>query len=127
MPSFKEWKYAFYKNEQAFTLIEALFALSIFMFIVFFVAPIFQIVLNEKAAQGESQSMEWEVFCSQMKKEIRMVTQVDVVAGKLILTKDSDTIQYEKYGNNLRRRVNFTGHEIVLQNVSEVVFVILHN
>lgn len=66
--------------------------------------------------------MEWDVFCSQMKKEIRVSNKADVVAGRLVLTTNSETIYYEKYNNILRRRVNSTGHEVILQNVSQVTF-----
>ncbi len=66
--------------------------------------------------------MEWEVFCSQAKKEIRVSNKADVVAGRLVLTTNSETIYYEKYNNILRRRVNSTGHEVILQNVAQVTF-----
>lgn len=127
IPFYLKWKYADFKNEQAFTLIEALFALSIFSTIVFFAAPLLQIILNDKAFLAENQEMEWEVFCSQIKKEIRMDSGAEVFAGRLILTKDTDSIQYEKYGSNLRRRVNNLGHEIILQNVSDVSFSLQNN
>lgn len=120
-------KYAEYSNEKAFTLLEVLFAFSIFTIIIFFMVPVFQIVLNNKDSHAQIQAMEWEVFCSQIKKEIRLSNQVQVDANRLILTKDTETIQYEKYGSNLRRRVNSTGHEVLLQNVSQYSFTLLNN
>ncbi len=89
--------------------------------------PIFQIILNTKDKQTSIQAMEWEVFCSQIKKEIRMSSHAEVLSARLILTKDSDTVIYEKYGSNLRRRVNSNGHEIILQNVSQYTFSIFKN
>ncbi|WHY90501.1 competence type IV pilus minor pilin ComGF [Neobacillus cucumis] len=126
-PFFPKQKFAVCKNEKAFTLIESLFALAIFSILVFFMAPLMQIVLNNKAIQGEDQPLEWEVFSSQLKREVRSYMKVEVLSGRLFLTKDAETIQYERYGTNLRRRVNSTGNEIVLQNVSDVVFVLLNN
>ncbi|MDR6998727.1 competence type IV pilus minor pilin ComGF [Neobacillus niacini] len=126
-PFFPKQKFVVCKNEKAFTLIEAIFALAIFSILVFFMAPLMQIILNNKAIQGEDQPMEWEIFCSQLKREIRTYSRVEVISGKLILTKDAETVQYERYGNNLRRRVNNSGHEIVLQNVSDAAFVLLNN
>jgi competence protein ComGF len=120
-------KYAVYSNEKAFTLLEVLFAFSIFTIIIFFMTPVFQIILNNKDSHAQIQAMEWEVFCSQIKKEIRLSTRAQVIANRLILTKDTETIQYEKYGSNLRRRVNSTGHEILLQNVSQYSFTLLNN
>lgn len=126
-PFFPKQKFAVCKNEKAFTLIESLFALAIFSILVFFMAPLMQIVLNNEAIQGEDQPLEWEVFSSQLKREVRSYMKVEVLSGRLFLTKDAETIQYERYGTNLRRRVNSTGNEIVLQNVSDVVFVLLNN
>jgi len=125
--SFKKRKFAQFLNEKAFTLIEALFALSIFTMIVFFMTPIFQVMLKNIDSHAGIQEMEWTVFCSQIKKEIRMSSHAEVVSGKLILTKDADTIIYEKYGTNLRRRVNSTGNEIILQNVADFTFTLLNN
>ncbi len=124
-----KWKLAENSNEKAFTLIEALFALSIFMIIIFFISPIFHLLLGQKESQVRLQAMEWEVFCNQLKKEIRLSTQAKLGSGgvTLILTKDSETISYERYETYLRRRVNSTGHEIVLQNVSQYSFILLPN
>lgn len=114
-------------NDKAFTLIEVLLAFLIFTIIIFIMTPMFQIMLNPEDSQADLQPMEWEVFCSQIKKEIRLSSRAEVVSGRLILTKDTETIQYEKYGTNLRRRVNSTGHEILLQNISQYSFSILNN
>lgn len=127
MHSFQNRKFVVPSNEKAFTLIEVLIAFSIFATIIFFMAPIFQIILNAKGNDAELQAMEWEVFSSQMKKEIRLSTRAVVDSGRLILTKDTETVQIEMYGSNLRRRVNSTGHEIILQNVSQSTFSIINN
>ncbi len=120
-------KYTANSNEKAFTLVEVLFALTIFMIIIFFITPIFHVILDQKESQVKLQAMEWEVFCNQFKKEIRLSTEAKVASGKLIITKGSETIAYEKYSTYLRRRVNDTGHEIILKNVSQYSFTILPN
>jgi competence protein ComGF len=114
-------------NETGFTLIEVLLALTILSIIAFYMGPIFHTVLNNHRSQYALQEMEWEVFCMQMKKEIRMASKAEVVSGRLILTKDSETIYYEKYNSLLRRRVNSLGHEILLQNVSDYQVTVLTN
>ncbi len=89
--------------------------------------PLFQIILNNKDTEASLQAMEWDVFSSQIKKEIRLSSRAEVISNRLILTKEAETIQYEKYGTNLRRRVNSTGHEILLQNVSQYSFTLINN
>lgn len=120
-------KFAGLLSERAFTLIEALFALSIFMCIVFFMTPMLQVLLRETDPKAAAQSLEWEVFCSQVKKEIRMSSRAQINSGRLYLTRDADTILYEMYGSNIRRRVNSTGNEIILQNVAAFSITIVNN
>ncbi|MBY0145660.1 competence protein comGF [Neobacillus niacini] len=124
---FKGLKSVQFPNEKAFTLLEVLFAFSIFTTIIFFMLPVFQIVLDHKDSNKRLQEMEWDVFCSQVKKEIRIVSKAQVVSGRLVLTLNSDTIYYEKYGSNIRRQVNSSGHETLLQNVASVTFTRVNN
>lgn len=114
-------------NNRGFTLIETLFAFSIFTIIIFFISPVFQLILNNTDLTERLQLMEWEVFCSQIKKEIRMSQNAEVVAGNLVLLEDNQTVLYEKYNTILRRRVNNLGHETLLQNVSVVNFKRINN
>lgn len=114
-------------NEHAFTLVEMLFAFFIFTMIIFLISPVFSIMLQQNDRQRRLQMMEWEVFCSQIKKEIRMSTKAQVVNNRLFLTEDTGTIVFEKYENILRRRVNNTGHEVLLQNISDVNFTLMPN
>lgn len=116
-----------YPNEKAFTLLEVLFAFSIFTTIVFFMFPVFQIILDNKDSNVRLQNMEWDVFCSQIKKEIHISSKVEVVSGNLVLTLGNEKVLYEKYGSNIRKRVNSTGHETLLQNVSVVTFTRINN
>lgn len=126
-PYFQKQRFAKYRNEKGFTLLEVLFAFTIFMTIVFFMIPVLHIVVDNNDSYGRLQEMEWDVFCSQVKKEIRISTKAEVVSGRLVLTNNNESIYYEKYGSNLRRRVNFSGHETLLQNVSSVTFTRIHN
>jgi competence protein ComGF len=127
LPSCQEQKFVMYRNEKGFTLLEVLFAFSIFMTIVFFMVPILHMVLDNKDSDGRLQEMEWDVFCSQIKKEIRISSKAEVISGRLVLTYNNESINYEKYGSNLRRRVNASGHETLLQNVSSVTFTRINN
>lgn len=51
-----------------------------------------------------------------------MSQKINPQVNKLFLTRDSDSILYEKFGTNVRRRVNLTGNEILLQNVKSIQF-----
>jgi competence protein ComGF len=115
------------QSELGFTLLEVMFAFSIFTTVIFFLTPVLQIILNNENSEVRVQEMEWEVFCSQVKKEIRSVSRAEVVSGRLVLTNNNETIYYEKLGTNLRRRVNSSGHEVLLQNVVDVTFSRLKN
>ncbi|MEH7178731.1 competence type IV pilus minor pilin ComGF [Neobacillus vireti] len=124
---FQEMKSVLNPNEKAFTLLEVLFAFSIFTTIVFFIIPLLPIIADTKDSNERLQEMEWEVFCSQAKKEIRIGSKAEVLSGRLVLTNNNETIYYEKYGSTIRRRVNSTGHETLLQNVAVVTFTKIKN
>lgn len=110
-------------NESGFSLAEMLLSLSAFCVISIILVPsVFVMESSKVRAELALQNMEWEVFLAQTKKELRMSSSVQVQSGKLVIKSGKDVIIYEKYGANLRRRVNLTGHEIVLQNISSASF-----
>lgn len=114
-------------NNKGFTLLELLYSLTIFCLIVSFIPITFQYVLHEEPIQKRLQHLEWEVFISQLKKELRMSDQATVSNNKVYLWKNGEIIIYEKYGSNIRRRVDYTGHEIVFQKVNAVTFHVIKN
>jgi competence protein ComGF len=111
------------QNEKGFTLVEMLIAFAAFCMLVSFFPLAIQTVASNKYLDQRNQRLEWEVFLSQVKKETRLSSQVTVLGDKLLLQKNGETILYEKYGSNLRRRVNYTGHETLLQNIASVQFI----
>lgn len=88
-----------------------------------FLPLFFSIVFNHASIDARIQKMEWELFLSQIKKEIQSCDDLLVVNGQLVLMDGTDIVTFEKYNNQLRRRVNTKGHEIVLQNVESIRFV----
>lgn len=110
-------------NEHGFTLVETLFAFSVFLIIVFFISPLFQIMLADRDLNVHLQKMEWDVFCSQINFELHSSLNVVIAReDKLIITSNIGTVTYEKYNHSLRRQVYEMGHEILLQNVAKVAF-----
>lgn len=120
MPSYM--KNAGVQNNKGFTLIEMLVAFSIFLLIMGFLPLMLSTISREQPLEKRIQQLEWEIFISQIKKEIRMSQKVTITNQILQLEKDGEMIIYERYGSNLRRRVNNKGHEIVLQQVQAFSF-----
>lgn len=96
---------------------EMLFAFSIFSVIVALLPLMVQLIIQDRPLDTRTHRFEWEVFISQIKKEVRMSQRVTVNNQKIQLDKDGQIIIYEKYGSNLRRRVDGKGHEVLFQQV----------
>lgn len=108
-------------GEQGFTMLEMLFSFTIFCVIVT-LFPTFIGMVLQGPTDSRLQRFEWEVFVSQIKKEIRFVDQLYVEGNIVYLQKESDIVTYELYQDKLRRRVNGMGHEVLLQNVANIRF-----
>lgn len=104
-------------NSRGFTLVEMLFAFSVFSVIVALLPLMVQLIIQDRPLEARAHRFEWEVFISQIKKEVRMSQRVTVNNQQIQLDKDGQIIIYEKYGSNLRRRVDGKGHEILMQKV----------
>ena len=109
-------------NNKGFTLVEMIFAFSIFLIIASFIPISISMLYQNGLVDERLQKMEWEVFIAQVKKEIRVSDHVNVDGNKLYLKKNGQTILYQQYNSNIRRRVNLKGHEIMLQNIKSVQF-----
>ncbi|WP_257987838.1 MULTISPECIES: competence type IV pilus minor pilin ComGF [Bacillus] len=109
-------------SNKGFTMLEMLYAFAVFLIIVSFVPLSYKLILNDESMGSRLQTMEWEVFASQAKKEIRMSERIEIQGDKLLIGKGGSIISYEKYGSKIRRRVDNAGHEILLQNVATVEF-----
>lgn len=118
----KQSSYMKESHENGFTFIEMLCAFSLFLILLSFIPLCIPLIYQDGFVQERLQRMEWEVFHSQLKKELRMSDEVTVSSSKLTLIKNTETIVYEKYGPSIRRRVNFQGHEIMLQNIQSLQF-----
>jgi competence protein ComGF len=105
-----------------FTLAEALLGLAAFCLLAALLPLSFQVFSKVDQGNSRLQTMQWEVFSNQIKKEIRMSQKINPQVNRLFLTRETDSILYEKFGTNVRRRVNLTGNEILLQNVKNIQF-----
>ncbi|MBN8200460.1 ComGF family competence protein [Bacillus sp. NTK034] len=103
-------------------MLEMLFAFSIFLMIVTFLPVSFNFLFQDWKMEARTQRLEWHVFINQLKKEIRLADSADISPVSIVLTIDGKSVIYEKYGSNLRRRVDMKGHEIVLQKLDRITF-----
>ena len=115
-------RYMKVSNNKGFTIVEMMIAFSAFLLIVSFIPLSFRLFYHDGFVEERLQRMEWEVFIGQAKKEIRMGEGISVVNNRLTFVKSGQSINYEKYGTNIRRRVGLQGHEIMLQNIKTVTF-----
>lgn len=101
-------------------MIEMLFSLMILMTISLFVLQLFTIIQTQIGTKNKIHPKEWEIFTLQMQQEVRSSKSQDVVGNKLYLLSGEDLSLIEQYNDKLRRRVNGEGHEVILQNISNV-------
>lgn len=107
------------QNKKGFTLIELLISLSIFLAISSLILQMLTNVHTSLRSDAGINPKEWEIFLNQLKRQVYLSTEQKVSGSKLYLTvKNSEIVLIEKYGEKLRRRVNGTGHDVLLQNVS---------
>jgi len=117
-----------YINNKGFTMLEMLYAFSIFLLFAAFFPLSMRYLLQHDDLEARSKVLEWNVFMNQLKKELRMAESFQVLSGERItLNKSGQVILYEKNGTNIRRRVDAKGHEIVFQAVDTVHFENINN
>lgn len=115
------------KIEAGFTLLEMMLCL-LFLSIFFLLVPRLHSLFIEKPYSKQINSWEWDVFMEQVQLEFREFQLRSNVQlgdeGNIILFQMSngDNITYEMLGNNIVRKVNTLGREIILQKVSSVSY-----
>ena len=104
------------KNEKGLTLLELMLTLTILMSIIWVIPLLMSAALHDAGA--DFQQEEASLFFHLFSKEVREAANVAHSRGSVDVTKkDGTMVKYEMYGSSIRRRVNNTGHEIVLQEV----------
>ncbi|KIP22201.1 Competence protein ComGF [Anoxybacillus ayderensis] len=111
------------RTERGFTLIEVLMSLTAFLIILSLLATAFHLSLNYTAKRGNFHYFEWLVFIQQAKMELRESKDVRIYGTTIQFDKwTGERVTYEKYGTIIRRRVNATGHEIMLQSIQHISY-----
>ncbi|WP_078382680.1 competence type IV pilus minor pilin ComGF [Sutcliffiella halmapala] len=116
------------KKSGGFTLIEVLVSFSVVLVLTAFFPILLKSIYTLTKENKEIHPLELEVFIHQAKMEIRNAKHV-TTNGKMltIMNRNNQTITYENYEGKVRRRVNGSGHEILLQNVHQVTYVEQNN
>lgn len=109
-------------RDGGFTFTEMLLSFSLFLILVSFFPLGVNILLGQSLLTKELQEMEWQVFVSQAKKEIRMCDELIITGDGLFMKMNGHLIEYKKWGEYLRRRVDGKGHELILQQVKSAAF-----
>ncbi|TLS36433.1 competence type IV pilus minor pilin ComGF [Pseudalkalibacillus caeni] len=108
-------------NNTGFTLIELLIALSVLLILLSCITPFIKVIFPPAASKLDMD--EFQLFAYKLGEEIREGHQLTVTANGLeFLNYRGETVQYQSYGTMIRRRVNGSGHDVVLQNISQVLF-----
>lgn len=108
------------KKQAGFTLLEVMITFAIFLMIAsltpqFFKLISFQPKLLQRAETG--------IFFQQLAIDVHQSANVAVVKNIVYLQLGKDkTVTYAYFYNRIRRQVNNTGQEIVLQKVASVQF-----
>lgn len=112
-------------SARGFTLIEMLLSLAVFLIIVFFIVSTIPHLRFHQIGDTTAAEMEWNLFLQQAKMEVREALAIRISDNKLFFLKETkengkvvfEWIRYEQYNDVLRRRVDGSGHEILLYGV----------
>lgn len=117
-----------FNNQSGFTLLETLFTIMLITLIMSILPFILQTMYTLDSIVETDQDYEWNLFIIGLRKELEEAEQINVMKlnakTSLILEKRNQVITYEPYGQSLRRKVNKLGHEIVLQEIHSIEFIL---
>ena len=111
------------KSEKGFTLVEMLVSFGLFLIIVSFFPIIIPLAKQTYNPDFSMNEMEWEIFVNQLAMEYREAKEVRIHATTLTLKMENNqVITYERYEDKIRRRVDESGHEVVLQHIKNIMY-----
>ena len=103
------------KNDPGFTVIELLISLSLMTFFLLITLPIWNTLQHQSQAERFSVYQFFHIATDEVQKN-------DVIEGaknRLVMqTINDDQVILSRYNDTIRRRVNQTGHEILLRNIN---------
>ncbi|MGD6774598.1 competence type IV pilus minor pilin ComGF [Sutcliffiella horikoshii] len=117
-----------FRKHDGFTLLEVLVSFSVILILTAFF-PLLLKNLSLLTEKGDGiHPLELEVFIQQATREVRNAKRVSVESNAMvIINQDNQRVTYEFYQKNVRRRVNGTGHELLLHGVESITFKEVNN
>ncbi|MGF2617057.1 competence type IV pilus minor pilin ComGF [Rossellomorea aquimaris] len=110
------------RDQKGYTLLHAVFTLSIFLLAAICTPVIFNAVSYAENRLSPSKEYEWNLFSQQFRQEFHGSEDIKVNDSSIVFSKNGEVILYERYGDFLRRRVNRRGHELVLGPLQALEF-----
>jgi len=111
------------QNENGFTLLETLFSFVIFLIIVSISTSSLTGFIHRNNQYESLNRLEWDNFIKEVQKEANKSIGYTIYSEMLVFEDRYHVqISYRKYATIIRRQKLNTGHEIVLQNVSSLIF-----
>ncbi len=107
-------------NQLGMTLLEVMLTVTILMAII----SVLPLMMNAavKSSGEDLQHQEAQLFYHLFSKEVREASGFSLVGESIeMMNADGTVVLYERYGSSIRRRVNGTGHEIVLQHIKKLI------
>lgn len=111
-----------WKNSNGFTMIETLLAFTVFLGVASLFPLFYQSLYEFDRTIQQGNKEEWDLFHIQLRRELQSSSQWKPDESRLTFSNAEGTVLIEKYQTVLRRRVNQTGHEVMLQNVDNARF-----
>lgn len=100
-----------------------LVSFTLFLIIVSFFPIIIPLAKQTYNPDFSMNEMEWEIFVNQLAMEYREAKEVGIHATTLTLKMENNQIiTYERYEDKIRRRVDASGHEVVLQHIKNIMY-----
>ncbi|MBR7554205.1 competence type IV pilus minor pilin ComGF [Allobacillus sp. GCM10007491] len=111
--------YLYTKNNQGFTLLSTLIALTILMLLSSLILPLL-VTVQKIESPSYKKDYEWRQFHFYLMKEFNEAQFVTIEEHAIQFHLPNDvTNRYELYFDKIRRRGNESGHEVILSDVIE--------
>ncbi|WP_054752958.1 competence type IV pilus minor pilin ComGF [Piscibacillus salipiscarius] len=106
-------------NNKGFTLLSLLISISVLFLLTPMIVHFISFIQSVESSYDQSELEIRHVHFFIQNEVNRSIKQHYNDYSISLVNQDGTTIKYELYGDQIRRRVNNTGHEVILRNVKE--------